>query len=211
MFVLQLTWPEARKANNCSRARESPAAGFQAKSTGLNPQSAELQLRPESPKPEQLFLCSARLPRRNPDSAQSTKSRRSQNPNNSSCLLQPAHPQPESAARNPNILARPPGASTQKGPNPKARPLKPEQNPMPAARKPDSRPRKSSTHPENGVICPIMGLFAIFRYIYNLFCSWCYVLHSTLRHSLEFRKFLKHLLPTHLSYVLMHDMAFIYQ
>lgn len=209
MFVLQLTWPEARKANNCSCARESPAAGLQVKSTGPKLQLADS--RPESPKPEQLFLCSARSSRQNPDSAQPTRGRRSQNPNNSSCLLQPAQLQPESAARNPNILARPPGASTQKGPNPKARPRKPEQIPLPAARKPDSRPRKSPTDPENGVICPIMGLFAIFRYIYNLFCSWCYVLHSTLCHSLEFRKFLKHLLPTHLGYVLMHDMAFIYQ
>lgn len=65
-----------------------------------------LNSRPETPKPEQLFLCSARSSRRNPDSAQLPRGRRSQNPNNSSGLLQRAHPQPESAARNPNILAR---------------------------------------------------------------------------------------------------------
>ena len=146
----------ARKANNCSRSRESSAA----------------------------------QPRRKPRIGAASQGT--------------AQPEPEQFI---GFVA----ASTQKGPNPKARPRKPEQIPMPAARKPESRPRKSSPHPENGVICPIMGLFAIFCYIYHLFYSWRYVLHPTLCHTLKLCKLFKHLLPTHLRYIFMHDMAFIYE
>jgi len=123
----------------------SAAAALQVKSTGPELLPAELRAR----NPEQLFLCSARSSRRNSDSAHPTRGRRSQNPNNSSGLLQPED--------NPNILARSPGASTQKGSNPKARPRKPEQN-LDA-----SSPKARLPNPKVPASTPARGFMAVYR------------------------------------------------
>lgn len=108
--------------------------------------------------------------------------------------------QPE--ARNPNILCARPGTRHKKGPNPKARTRK-------TRTKPESAARRRPPPPENGVICPIMGLFAIFCYLNHILCCRRDIFHSTLCHTLKLIKFLKHLLPIHRVNILVHYMAFV--
>lgn len=183
---------------------------------------------------EQLFLlcCSQILwhgaaPRRADPGA------RSQNPNNCSCARTASSRKPEvSSCATPGQIQKPEqfigfaaarlgkprnpnksGASSRQGkrPDPEGAGPKPEQIVQPAARNPDSRSPKSSPPRPHGVFWVLLVFFAIFCYLDHIIRLWCNVLHPTLCHTLKLGKFFKHLLPIHLRYILMHNVAFINQ
>lgn len=98
-----------------------------------------------------------------------------------------------------------------KRPDPEGAGPKPEQIVQPAPRNPDSRSPKSSPPRPHGVFWALLVFFAIFCYLDHIIRLWCNVLHPTLCHTLKLGKFFKHLLPIHLRYILMHNVAFVYQ
>ena len=121
--------------------------------------------------------------------------------------LEPDRPDPIRQALhgdNPNILARFLEPARKKAPSSCPRPRL-------TRTKHRQQARISPSARQNGVICPIMGLFAIFYYLDHIFCSGRDILHPTLCHALKFRKLLKHLLPTHLRYVLVHNVTLVHQ
>lgn len=165
MFVLQLTGPEARKANNCSCARESSAATLQVKSTGPELTARGSQAR--NPEDRTIVLVLGSKLQAKPRLGAANQGAAQPEPEQFIVFVAASTVAARKCSQKPEYIRPSPGASTQKGPNPKARPQKPEQNPDTAARKPDSRTRKSPPRPPQGVLWLFIAFFAIFCYIYH--------------------------------------------